>query len=124
MEEKKMMAKFFKGDDLIAEVTENALIGKEQECTIRLDDPFVSRRHAAIEFRKDGIFIKDLNSTNGTFLITNVKSDRPEPLTPYVMVDSNDKVKKLVRKRGEKLSSGDTLLVGTTEIRLEIIDTD
>jgi len=119
-EEKKNIAKFYKGDNLIAETTENAFIGKEENCSICLDDPFVSRKHAVVEFRRDGIFIRDLNSTNGTFLITS-KSDRTEPLTPYVMVDSEDKVKKLVRKP-EKLKSGDVLLLGTTEILVEIMD--
>jgi len=35
---------------------------------ISLDDEEVSRRHAAVEIRDDRFFLKDLGSTNGTFV--------------------------------------------------------
>src|SRR5258708_39800525 len=44
------------------------LIGRRAKCELRLDDPDVSNVHALI-YRCDGRrFIRDLNSTNGTFL--------------------------------------------------------
>jgi hypothetical protein len=43
-------------------------IGRE-EGDIRIEDLLVSRRHAAIEIDADGVpFLRDLDSTNGTFL--------------------------------------------------------
>lgn len=49
-------------------------IGREGHISIR--DETVSRQHAAILVSKDCIFLRDLNSTNGTFL---VKNDRLVP---------------------------------------------
>lgn len=43
------------------------VIGRE-ECDLRLDDPEVSRNHAAIEVSGDRVTLVDLESTNGTFL--------------------------------------------------------
>lgn len=42
------------------------LAGKSPVCHFRLDDPEVSRRHAAFEIADDGLRIVDLGSTNGT----------------------------------------------------------
>ncbi len=43
-------------------------IGRDSECDIELDHLMVSRVHAEIDFAGDSISIKDLNSTNGTFV--------------------------------------------------------
>jgi pSer/pThr/pTyr-binding forkhead associated (FHA) protein len=43
------------------------VIGRSKS-EILLDDPEVSRRHAAIEIYGEKVIIKDLGSTNGTFL--------------------------------------------------------
>lgn len=40
-------------------------IGRGAECQLSLDDPLVSRRHAVLHIRKDGVSIEDLNSRNG-----------------------------------------------------------
>lgn len=53
---------------LVAVSSKGLLIGRDQGCRLRLGSPQVSKRHAAIERRKDGIFLIDLGSTNGTFL--------------------------------------------------------
>jgi DNA-binding NtrC family response regulator len=45
-----------------------ALVGQGPACTIRVRDPEVSRRHAAIEFSGSTLRISDLESTNGTFV--------------------------------------------------------
>ncbi|MGM9992498.1 MAG: FHA domain-containing protein [Candidatus Bruticola sp.] len=42
--------------------------GRSKECDVRLDDTFVSRRHAQLLLEPDGdILLQDLNSGNGTF---------------------------------------------------------
>jgi pSer/pThr/pTyr-binding forkhead associated (FHA) protein len=43
-------------------------LGREQECDITLDHPMVSRVHAEISFIPPVISIRDMNSTNGTYL--------------------------------------------------------
>ncbi len=44
------------------------LIGKSEACELRLQDPSVSRRHVAIEVVSQRLRVKDLASTNGTFV--------------------------------------------------------
>src|SRR4051794_34720823 len=44
------------------------LIGKGPLCELRLTDPTVSRRHAALELTELGLMVTDLGSTNGTFV--------------------------------------------------------
>lgn len=43
------------------------LIGRSPDCTLVLNDPFVSSRHARIFYARDSFWLEDLNSTNGTF---------------------------------------------------------
>lgn len=46
-----------------------ALAGRDRECTLFLSDSGVSRRHAEFERLEDRrVLLRDLNSTNGTFL--------------------------------------------------------
>ncbi len=42
------------------------LIGRAPRADLRLDDPQVSRLHARIEMRDDGVHVADLGSRNGT----------------------------------------------------------
>jgi hypothetical protein len=42
------------------------LVGRAQSADLRLDDPQVSRLHARIEMRDDGVYVEDLGSRNGT----------------------------------------------------------
>jgi FHA domain len=44
------------------------IVGREQTCDVRLDDPHVSRTHAALERRGDGVYVQDLGSSGGTFV--------------------------------------------------------
>jgi serine/threonine protein kinase len=43
-------------------------IGRGASCTLQLEDPMLSREHAAIEFGPSGFMLCDAGSTNGTFL--------------------------------------------------------
>jgi pSer/pThr/pTyr-binding forkhead associated (FHA) protein len=58
-------------------------------------DEFASARHVRIEPRRDGVWVNDLGSTNGTF-VNGVQLDRPR-----------------------KLVDGDVVRVGETELRYE-----
>ena len=44
------------------------LIGRGADCTLVLDDPGVSRRHAEVRVSAQGARLSDLSSTNGTFV--------------------------------------------------------
>lgn len=43
-------------------------IGRGTECDLALDEPEMSRKHALIENNGDGIYLRDLGSSNGTFV--------------------------------------------------------
>lgn len=47
---------------------EPLLIGRSPECDVYLPEQGVSRRHAQIEWRGDAVRLRDLGSTNGTFV--------------------------------------------------------
>jgi pSer/pThr/pTyr-binding forkhead associated (FHA) protein len=42
------------------------LVGRAPSADIRIGDPRVSRLHARIEMRDDGVYVEDLGSRNGT----------------------------------------------------------
>jgi len=45
-----------------------AVIGRSRDAAVPLKDPLVSREHAAIVFDEDAFILKDLDSTNGTYM--------------------------------------------------------
>lgn len=55
------------------------LIGRGTDAAIRLDDDYVSTRHARIAAADDQWFVEDLGSTNGTY-IGNVRITQPTTL--------------------------------------------
>jgi pSer/pThr/pTyr-binding forkhead associated (FHA) protein len=72
-------------------------LGRAAENDLVLDtDEFASVQHARIEPRRDGVWLQDLDSTNGTFL-NGAKLTRPQKLTP-----------------------GDVIRVGETDLRYEL----
>jgi hypothetical protein len=71
-------------------------IGRGPQNDVKLDsDEYASARHARVEPRRDGVWVEDTGSTNGTFL-NGIKLTRPRKLTP-----------------------GDVVKVGETELRYE-----
>ena len=72
-------------------------LGRAADNDLVLDtDEFASVHHARIEPRRDGIWLQDLDSTNGTFL-NGSRLTRPQKLTP-----------------------GDVIRVGETDLRYEL----
>jgi FHA domain-containing protein len=59
------------------------------------DDEYASGRHARIEPRRDGIWVEDIGSTNGTF-VNGIRLTRERKLTP-----------------------GDVVRIGETDLRFE-----
>lgn len=43
-------------------------IGRGEEADVQIDEPAVSRRHTAIERSRGAYVLRDLGSTNGTYL--------------------------------------------------------
>ena len=71
-------------------------VGRDPQNDLKLDgDDFASAKHARIEPRRDGVWVEDIGSTNGTFL-NGIKLTRARKLTP-----------------------GDVVRVGETELRYE-----
>ena len=71
-------------------------IGRSGENDISIEgDEYASARHVRIEPRRDGVWVHDLGSTNGTY-VNNIRIDRPR-----------------------KLVTGDVVRVGETELRFE-----
>jgi pSer/pThr/pTyr-binding forkhead associated (FHA) protein len=74
-------------------------IGRDKEAQLALADPEVSRRHARFEPRDGIVFLRDLESRNGTFLNGRRVA---EPIEVRV---------------------GDEIDVGTTRLRIEDLRT-
>ena len=71
-------------------------IGRAEDNTLALNgDEYASSHHARVETRRDGVWVHDLGSTNGTF----VNGEQIQGLT--------------------RLHEGDTVRIGETELRLE-----
>jgi hypothetical protein len=73
-----------------------ATLGRGDPNDIELrGDEFASARHARVEPRRDGVWIEDIGSTNGTF-VNGIRLDRPR-----------------------RLAQGDVIRVGETDLRFE-----
>jgi hypothetical protein len=72
------------------EVSELASIGRGETCAVRLDGRHVSRIHARLEKRPDGMLIKDNGSRNGIFV--NGQSMREAILRPDDQVEVGEHV--------------------------------
>ena len=56
----------FTGQEISVE--RDMLVGRHQDAEILLQSTDISRKHAALLFRNDDIWVKDLKSTNGSFV--------------------------------------------------------
>ncbi|HIA39130.1 MAG TPA: FHA domain-containing protein [Planctomycetes bacterium] len=53
----------------VIEITSNvAVVGRGQDCDIRIDDPLASRHHCRIEIVGDQVYVVDLDSRNGSWV--------------------------------------------------------
>ena len=62
-------------------ITKGAILGSSENADIVLDDPTISRLHAELELRDDGVWIRDLRSSNGTW-VAGVRIERA--LVPHL----------------------------------------
>ncbi|MDD5140675.1 MAG: FHA domain-containing protein [Verrucomicrobiales bacterium] len=75
--------------------TDRTTIGRVEDNTFQIADPSVSSHHCEVHLRGSDIFIRDLNSTNGSF------------------IDGN-KIEESILKPGQ------TLRLGQVELKLEV----
>lgn len=61
------------------------IIGRGEDCDIRILDNSVSRRHARIEHLPDGFHVLDMQSTNGTFV-----NDQPSTVDDPLLLKDGD----------------------------------
>jgi pSer/pThr/pTyr-binding forkhead associated (FHA) protein len=86
----------FPGGEELAVDARDLTIGRDAGNDVPLDgDDFASARHARIEPRRDGVWVEDLGSTNGTF-VNGSRLTQPRRLAP-----------------------GDVIRVGSTDLRYE-----
>jgi two-component system, NtrC family, response regulator GlrR len=62
-------------------ITRSAILGSSENADIVLDDPTISRIHAELEFCDDGVWVRDLRSSNGTW-VAGVRVERA--LVPHL----------------------------------------
>ncbi|MBR6297321.1 MAG: FHA domain-containing protein [Treponema sp.] len=68
---------------LVAKIT----IGRESDNSVVIDSKLCSRHHCVIQKIKEDYFLKDENSTNGTFL-----NDARIPVDKWVKLNPGDKI--------------------------------
>jgi pSer/pThr/pTyr-binding forkhead associated (FHA) protein len=44
------------------------VVGRHRWCDVRIASPRVSRRHCCLALGRDGVLVRDLGSTNGTWI--------------------------------------------------------
>ncbi len=64
------------------------LIGRADEVDFRVDDPNVSRRHAVLLWDRGRLYVRDLGSTNGTYLNGRVVTSAPVRFGDVISVGS------------------------------------
>jgi chromosome segregation ATPase len=67
---------------------EPVTVGRAPECTIRSEDPRVSRMHARFFFEQNGLWIEDLGSTHGIYVGPNKVQRAPVPPGEVVLIGS------------------------------------
>jgi len=81
-------------------LADNTTLGREKYNTIRIEDESLSKSHCLIERQGHSYYLKDLSSTNGTFL-------NQQPITEIKLTS------------GDKIGLGDTILIFRKDKREE-----
>ena len=64
------------------EVTaEGLMLGRGEDCAVRLSDPGVSREHARVFLHNAGVWVQDMGSRNGVF-VKGTRIVRPKQVSP------------------------------------------
>ncbi len=87
----------YQGGEFPIAADREIFIGRSNELDVVLVEDMVSRKHAKISWNNEALIIEDLGSTNGTFV-------------------NGEKIKRA------RLKEGDRVLVGTSIVRVALID--
>ncbi len=94
------------------------LIGRSEECQLALDDPMVSRRHAALRVSSSGVVAIDLGSRNGVLVNgEKIKSERKLDDGDRVAVGGHELVLVVVRQQGSPRRRLSTRTLGAIDVR-------
>lgn len=74
------------------------VLGRDVSCDVVVDTTAASRRHAALDVRPGGVWIRDLGSTNGT-LVNDVPIDEEQELHDGDLIHVGTTIFKLLRDR-------------------------
>jgi pSer/pThr/pTyr-binding forkhead associated (FHA) protein len=87
-------------------------IGRHLDCSLRLSEPEISRRHCILDIDPPCVRVRDLGSLNGTFL-NNVPIGKraEEPDSP---------ADEACQKQLFEVKSGDKIYLGRTVLRVKI----
>lgn len=84
------------------------LIGRDASCDLVLDEPGMSRRHAAIESHTSGLVLRDLDSANGVQLNgSNVNNSAPLKHGDQIVVEGVRFLVQAIDQIDAPLGSGD-----------------
>ena len=68
---------------------EGLVIGRGEECAVRLADPGVSREHARVFLHNAGVWVQDMGSRNGVF-VKGQRLARPKQISPGTELSVGD----------------------------------
>jgi hypothetical protein len=89
----------------LALTTEQTIvIGRQAQCDLSLQDNDVSRAHAEVSFEEGQYMLRDLGSTNGTFL-NGKEISEPTPLTPGDKIEVGPREVTFCELQGEAADS-------------------
>jgi two-component system response regulator AtoC len=83
------------------------IVGRSSECSIHVDDPSVSRRHAQLYPAEDRVEVEDLDSANGTWVVRTTSSN-PATAGSEQRIAPHERARLRV---GEALRVGDVRIV-------------
>jgi len=78
------------------------ILGRELNSNISIGETAISRKHAEFKVTPDGVYIKDLGSTNGTF-VNDQKVTEPRLLKDGDYIKCGNTILKFVKKKIEKI---------------------
>ena len=97
--------------DFVFEGQEQVVIGRGSGCDLRLDAPTVSRRHCLLDADDEAVWVRDLESLNGTF----VNGERVGGRLPNEQAT-------LAQRPFRELHDGDQLHVGAHTFWVRLVD--
>jgi pSer/pThr/pTyr-binding forkhead associated (FHA) protein len=89
------------------------VIGRSADCQLALDDPLVSRRHALLTVRTDGVTVEDLGSRNGVRLNDKKIEGRVEVVHGDVIIIGSQEMV-LEGAPDESIVAPESIAFGTT----------